>query len=455
MAKTTTIRLEETIDQDLKAATKNSELSMNTWIAQAVKEKLQRHDPIKPDAYKKLFVASVLKHLGENDQWASETLQDLDVYREGAQIFDDRFNHFSAEKELLAQRFIPWLLERILHKIEKEGFNVHLVVDSGTTLYFAFRALQRRLIELARRNPYISKLSILTNNIAGVNSYSAISTHEPFCPSGLNRKVGLADYVNCYVLSGRLLRNYAALTGPETVEALAHAKQVAKEAADEEGRKCLFISLLTGQWVRISEHAGFHPIPLARGSGQKIVKQAMIEKCEEVFLLSPLGKLFHLPELEIKEGLGSQEDVPVDQRFYEDVNLPILDGEALINKEHSIKLVTTFRPSEANVLHMHSVATQKLYRSRVVNEKELNNFVTADICKVPPLFYSYDTLAKRPSPEQLKIEFPHVKENTSAMSETERRANDSTRSFMMGAFSVPASKQGPNAAAKSDPNKTA
>ena len=76
---------------------------------------------------------------------------DLYLSRE-LQFSPDRIEHFAEGKKLLVDRFVPWLIRRILKKID-EGFDVYLVIDSGTTLYFAFRTLQRKLIQTAEVEP--------------------------------------------------------------------------------------------------------------------------------------------------------------------------------------------------------------------------------------------------------------------------------------------------------------
>ena len=147
----------------------------------------------------------------------------------------------------------------------------------------------------------------------------------------------------------------------------------------------------------------------------------MISECDEVYLFSPLGKLFHLPQDNTAMGLGKVDDVG-----YEDV--PIAGS-----KERHVKLVSTSRPSVGNVLHNHSMKTTSRYGPRVAHDAGIDAVNYAKIEEMPMLFYSYDDLALTnvPYEQQRAIEFPHVIEDSNDPEDIR------VREFMMNAFSVP------------------
>jgi hypothetical protein len=455
MPATTTIRLSDDLKAELESVLEGK--SMNTFITQLIQKhvQLRRGRPIiTVGTLRRQLVDRLADHLRNNDHWIPEALLDPDILtREGESIFAERSEHFADEKELIAARFIPWLERRILQKID-EGYNVYLVIDSGTTLHAAFQVLQEELITLAKAADKIAHLAILTNNTAIVKAYTSRSTHLKFIPYGGQEPIGISDVVHCYVLGGRLFSRYAALTGPETVAALLEAKRNPPLVKAEEGqdteitqgegsancrrRPAFFVALLVGQWLRISESSRRHAVPLARGHGQKPFKETLIKICEEIYLLSPLGKLFLLPEKDIQVGLGGGSGDPFGaSKYYEDV--PIEK-----DRDSRIKLVSTYRPSEEkNVLGAHSSKIRAIYPrgEAAAYDPKVDDFIgTEDIKELPMFFYAFDDLAARTYEGQRAIEFPHIKEKSTDTKERAYAAK--TKLFMMQAFSVPAHMRG-------------
>jgi metal-responsive CopG/Arc/MetJ family transcriptional regulator len=352
-------------------------------------------------------------------EWTKETVLDMQLLLEGESIFADRIEHFRAEKRYLANAFVPWLLKRILF-FAREGFDVYLVIDSGTSLYWVFRRLERELKEYLKFGQDIQALLkhlvILTNNTAGAYSYVSASNIEE--QLDVIRLPTLADIVRCHVLGGEIVTRYAATLGPETVTSL----KTAKASAQPDSRKSKFIGLLVGQWVRISEDQDRHPIALARGYGQNEFKREMILQCDEVFLLSPLGKVFLLPNDEIRHGLGKDK---MSGRYYEDVGVSNESGEGedidknsfaddgwedsdkkrFAESSKGIKLVTTIRTKRKEALANHSARLRGAFVDAKWKEPS-EELVTREFASLPHFHYDFNLES---SPEQqCGVEFPHV-----------------------------------------------
>jgi hypothetical protein len=209
-----------------------------------------------------------------------------------------------------------------------------------------------------------------------------------------------------------VLPDYAALTGEETEAALVERKnavikeeKMAWEKRNEEiplekrepFKEPVFIGLVVGNWIRISDVGLRHPIPLAREHprhGHVQFKEQMIAVSDELYVLSPLGKLFVGKTMDdVDRGLkmsGRQKyrGVPIDPK-----------------KERAMKLVSMTRP-DGNPLDKHSIKITAL--AQEVNEEIQKRFIEEnDIDKVPWILFPFDNLTGRSPKDQMEIEFPH------------------------------------------------
>jgi hypothetical protein len=357
------------------------------------------------------LIESVTSNLRDYTEWTKQTILDLQLVLEGESIFARRVDHFRSEKRHISNAIVPWIVKRILF-FAGQGHRVYLLIDSGTSLYWVFRRLEQGLKEQLKqgeeKQKLLRRITILTNNTAGAYSYVSASNIESL--EGKQRPTPvLADYVKCHVLGGEIVTRYAATLGPETVAALRREKE---RAMNGEG-SVKFIGLLVGQWVRIDEDTPHRPIALARGYGQSEFKRELILISDEVFLISPLAKLFRLPYDDIKDGLGkdSSDSVYVDvgQAIKED---DWQDGDRREFEERSktIKLVTTLRsPSKMNpaqALGNFSSAIHGLYGNRYLKRLSDELAEEPNFSSLPHLYCDFD-LPGTPT-EQCEIEFPHV-----------------------------------------------
>src|ERR1017187_9713189 len=415
--KTTTIRLQP--ETRSRLAQRNNvnlnslvEKLLNRWaddpsILEAEKVLEPRSHPTMKQLREEI-ANSVARHLQENHDWINDVILDAQPYREGESIFGDRIDHFVEEKQFLAARFTSWLLKRILSYL-RQGRQVVLVLDSGTTLYWIFRQLGPQLLNLAPKEPLLERLLLVTNNIPCVDFYMTISRLKPFKRPDSAEEVGLSDYINCKLLTGTVLAKYAAVTGNDTEKELEQQRAEFPDA--------LFIGLVAGNWNRIDSRGPHHAIPLARGRGHGPFKKTLIKICDEIYVPAPLGKIFLTPGVdEVNHALGYGEGQGEDQAPY--LEVPVSGDD--YDKTACVKLVSTLRPS-GQLLYTHSEIVKKTYLARPDTNYEV--FLTSNIEDIPVMLFQFDGLANRSLQKQVEIEFPHTSTRDPA--------------FMQEYFSVP------------------
>src|SRR5262245_32936550 len=101
----TTIRLKEATKKDLKIALANQDLKMNTLVEQLIEDWLKnpsglgsrQSSPSLPQLntvqWRQMIADSIASHLLKNQDWITEAILDIQLYREGESIFGDRINH--------------------------------------------------------------------------------------------------------------------------------------------------------------------------------------------------------------------------------------------------------------------------------------------------------------------------------------------------------------------------
>lgn len=117
-----------------------------------------------------------------------------------------------------------------------------------------------------------------------------------------NRYSDLA--IKCHLLPGVPLPIYSTVTGLETNEAL---ERLRKKAGDN----AFFIGLVTGNWIRLRRSDPPCPVPLARGLGHRKFKQVLINQSDEVYVVTPLGKiLVKVPPDEVNKPWDTARKIP-------------------------------------------------------------------------------------------------------------------------------------------------
>jgi hypothetical protein len=256
-------------------------------------------------------------------------------------LFAERMSHFYEEKQYIADQFASLLLDRCRFFAET-GKQVYLLIDSGTTLYPFFEKLGRAAVYAkANKENWVNNLWIETNNLPGVEILMQEGRANPSDPLS-----PLA--VKCELFPGTPLPFYLALTGKKTNKAL---EILRKEAVDNS----VFITLTTGDWIRLRRSPPTCPVVLARGEGHLEFKQALIKNSDEIYVIAPLGKIFTqstLSEVNCALGIGtvqpgSEMENDLEKQPYREVEV---DNE----KAKQVKLVSTSRLKRRNILETYS-----------------------------------------------------------------------------------------------------
>ncbi len=302
-------------------------------------------------------------------------------------LFDERKLHFREEKLHLADHFLTPLLRRCQAHVES-GKQVHLLIDSGTTLFPIFEKLGEATAHAYRnRETWIEKLVIETNNIPGVESLMQAGRVDPS-----NRYSRLA--INCDLLPGIPLPVYSALTGMKTVAAL-------RQFREEAGSNAVFITLITGNWIRLRRSAPVCPVPLARGTGHLEFKQALIDYSDEIFVITPLGKVFvEVPSGDVNVALG------FDERQAEPDKQPYLEVNITDEKAARVKMISTYRRPGC-VLSNHGTRVRALLGVDTLDLSSiLKHFHATSVGDLPHLVFPFENI-----PDdwflQIETEFPH------------------------------------------------
>ncbi len=410
---TTTVRLDTDLQRSLKKQLATDGLHMTgvvqgflkryvdfpeatrSWLENPARP-VRALSTAQPDQLAKVLAASISRLLIENrGSWITEAILEAQLYREGESVFGDRISHFVAEKNFLARTVAPWLMGRILAKL-KEAPKVYLVVDSGTTLYWLLREIAQLLIKVGREDESLRRLQIVTNNIPGADAYMTFSRrHADFVPAGSSTESFLSDVVECKLLTGTLLAKYSAVTGEDTDKAL----QEKKDSAPEDS---YFFGLVGGNWIQVNSDSHRPPVPLAAGRGQKSFKERIVSVCDELHVLSPLGRVFLDATIDdINENLGN-DNSSAEKLRYEPVSIA--------GKEDRIKLITTVRSGGPPVplLYSHSTRISGTYgRSSELNERT----ALEPVGSLSAILLPFD-LAEAGIADQIPIEFPHRRTQT-------------------------------------------
>lgn len=325
--------------------------------------------------------------LMNNVDWARVALEQAKLAPYAGGAFSERSRQFELEKKALAEEFVPKLLKRC-HAFVDSGHEVYLMIDAGTTLYPVFGKLgELSAAQFEQKGgDWLEHLHVTTNNLPGL---------ERLIDTGRRGRGRHSPLVieHCFLLPGIPMPIFAAVGGPETDAAI-----LAFGQPPVNDRPQKFIALVVGNWVRIRHSEPRCPIPLARGEkGFHLkAKNAFLEKAEEVYVVSPLGKVWLATENQMNEAMGLREGAPdPDDESY--VSVTISSKKARI-----VKLVST-RRAAGKLLHDHSERVQEALALEVSSD----DFATAPIDVIPSLFFEFDPPGVRLPLDELNLEFPH------------------------------------------------
>lgn len=338
------------------------------------------------------------RRLVDDPSWAYRAIEAAKLLPYKDTLFGERTQHFKEEKEELAARFTPYLMRRCESIIEDGKRHVYLLIDAGTTLYPFFRIIGQETAKYWQRGAtWLNYLHLATNNLPGVEQLMQTGRRTQY---GRYSKLAIAD---CQLLPGVPLPIFASVAGKQTNEAI---RNLRIHALEENGNEQpVFIALVVGNWIRIRRTRPRCPIPMARGIEHLEVKATFIQNADEVFVVSPLGKIFVNQTNEaVNEALGFYTDA-------KDLEKASYDEVMIGNEQASrVKLISTTRPAD-RILHRHSNRLEDALDENFKNEIDEDLFAKSKIEELPHLLFPFSNLPDNPY-DEFAIEFPHYHTRT-------------------------------------------
>jgi len=213
-------------------------------------------------------------------------------------LFDARRAHFSAEKEILAERVVEKVASLIDPDLspnrKAKSLGVILLLDSGSTVFPVFKKLcLHPSFRSERANA--ERLKLVTNNLPGVADLLR------YGKTGRRRKA--RTIFDCRILSGFANSAYGASLHDRTAADLVTAIEEARTSLKNDHIDDVeVIAVTTGNYVSVPDGV------LARDPNHVRTKSTSLEHCDKAYVLAPLGKLmpFSCAELnrrlELKDG---------------------------------------------------------------------------------------------------------------------------------------------------------
>lgn len=329
------------------------------------------------------IASCIAEDLKKDVTWALEAIEKAKLGPHAKTLFGERLSHFKIEKEFIIEHFGPFLLNKckIITQAETKIF---LIIDSGTSTYPFFEYIAKEAVRGRLNNEeWVERVTVVTNNLPGVESlmeHGRIS-HSRYSPLA----------INCCLIPGVPLPIYSALTGLSSELALEDLKV-------KNTTGTTFITVMSGNWIRLRRTTPVCPIPLARGDGHLRIKQKMIDISDVIYVLCPLGKVFiRKSHEEVNDALAySDNNEDPDMQPYGELNITS-------DKAQFVKMVSTSR-MERRVLSNHSTAVKA-----ILGEYEIPVTACFDASRTEDashLLFLFDDLPNDWD-RQIEMEFPH------------------------------------------------
>ena len=282
-----------------------------------------------------------------------------------------RSHHFVEEKIRLAHSLVEQLLPTIIKKIEEDHppiKTIKIILDSGTTITPIFPCLIRNGV------PADSKYSIelYTNNLAGIDEIHRFPPNE-------ERKLS-EDNFN--LIGGQPLNQYRATTGDFTNEILKDL--ISKN--DGVGQKAISVGIVTSNWFLTGRSHDEIQI-CARGRGHLEFKEILVNNCDYIILVAPLGKVLPVKDIDTFNSILKIDPEDKDNT-YKGFTVPR-------DKRNQTYLHTSFRKSHS-LSPLHRIS-DRLKDVKV--EKTSENYIFSKAC---PLFDPKDD-----RDQAIRLDLPH------------------------------------------------
>lgn len=291
-----------------------------------------------------------------------ETVFHAQFGSKGTTEYGERVLHFHSEKLLLCGEIAGRILPKWINETEEQYNGVDIILDSGTTIAPLFLNLKRNGFGESKS---FSKETchIYTNSMSG---------SDAFCMETKQHRYPVTDK-QLHLFGGTPLRQYRAVTGSETTDSLRRLKQ----SAEKENR--YVIGIITGNWILGGPD--FHKLVIAaKGTGHGEFKQMVLETAHKILIVSPLGKILKLGDV---DSLNKLLRVKSEPEKYD----PVTWSES---EKERVHLLTSVRNS-TRWLHPHS-------DTLVANKAGTENY-----CQVNHIEFN----PKGGTDQQIEQEVPH------------------------------------------------
>ena len=338
------------------------------------------------------------QRLIDDPYWAFRAIEAAKLLSYRDTLFGERTQHFKEEKEELASRFTPYLFKRCEAIVEDGKRHVYLFIDAGTTLFPFFRIIGQETAKLwQRKSEWLNNFHLITNNLPGIDQLMQTGRQTQY---GRYSKLAISD---CQLLPGEPLPIFASVAGELTNKTIYDIRE--KALNDNDTNQPIFIALVVGNWIRIRRTRPRCPVPMARGIEHLQVKDALINNADEVFVISPLGKVFvNQTNAAVNEALGfSSPSKDLEKASYDE--LSITNDQA-----SKVKLISTTR-SGNRILQRHSNRLEDALADNFKREIDEDLFANSKIADLPHLLFPFTKLPGN-SFEEFEIEFPHFHTRT-------------------------------------------
>ena len=222
----------------------------------------------------------ISNRLISNPTWLDRFMDETGATHSGS-VFGKRIRHFFYEKKLLAAEAI----NTIERDMNRDDLRYCFIIDSGTSMYPLFHEIAEKIKDPSKKEIWKNRVYIISNNLPGVQYLMKNGKEDPN-----NDNSDIA--INCFLLPGKPLPAYAAITGDETVEWLKTVHDFLQKKWSCKRENYRILGFTTGNYIakhrKENEVKAYYPV--ARGEGHVEIKRQIVNVSDEVFLLSPLMK---------------------------------------------------------------------------------------------------------------------------------------------------------------------
>ncbi len=269
------------------------------------------------------FVFEFRKSFRRLEAWIHIITEYFGYVRQQNKYFK-RSHHFIEEKSDLANSLVRELLPCIIQRIDREhgqaNKTIRIILDSGTTITPIFPCLIRYGISGKANDSH--NFVFYTNNLAGIDEI-----HRT--PPLKKNKLSETDF---NLIGGQPLNQQRATTGDFT-------EGILKDLFDEQDKskgKIISIGIITSNWFLC--HRSLDKLHICdRGRGHMPFKKILVDHCDYIILVTPLGKLLPMNGIDTLNSVLKNEHKDSDS-LYREFEIPL-------EKRNQSYLHTSFRKS--------------------------------------------------------------------------------------------------------------